>query len=218
VIPKHFLGLILSGCLLPFSLLATAVPSVTPTWIQLTQEARDLSYLAQGDRAKWEEGQQKAEAARKLAPNEPAPAFWWAANVARILRAEKNLSSLRKLKQVELVLLDVRSSQPDFGYAAADRMLAVIYYEAPRFISIGSTSDAEEHFLAALKRAPQFPGNHLAWIEFLVAEERWELARKALGKLKERGLEGNFGDFAPEAAEWPARTLALEQALNRSRS
>jgi len=218
VISKHFLGVILGGFLLPFSLLATSSSSLNPTWIQLTQEARDLSYLTKGDRAKWVEGQEKAEAARKLAPDEPGPAFWWAANVARILRAEKNLSSLRKLKQVELVLLDVRSRQPDFGYAAADRMLAVIYYEAPRFISIGSTSDAEEHFLAALTRAPQFPGNHLAWLEFLVAEERWDLARKALAKFKERGLEGNFGDFAPEAAEWPARMLAIEQALDRSKS
>jgi len=187
---------------------------------RLVEESRLLYYLGSQDeknaKIKWGEGREKAEAARKVVPAEPEANFWWAANLGALARSEKNLAALGKIMQIEKTLLEIKKTAPTFGYAAADRVLGKIYAEAPRFISIGSTSEAESHFKDALRVAPEYPGNHLNWLEFLIDEERWDVARTALVAAKAIAWDKDFGAFNPDKLTWPAQLKSIESAFERN--
>ena len=213
-----FLGVVLGG-LVPLEQQWRDVQSKPENPKRLVEESRLLYYLGSQDpensKTKWSEGREKAEAARKVPTSEPGATFWWAANLGALARAEKNLAALGKIVQIEKALLELKRSYPTYGYAAADRVLGKIYSQAPRFISIGSTSEAESHMKAALAAAPEYPGNHLNWLEFLVEEERWDAARTALAEAKRVPWDKDFGAFNPDKLGWASQLKNIETALER---
>lgn len=221
MIPTLFLGVVLSG-IIPFDQQWHAWQGKPEGVQRLVQEARVLYYWGEADtalsREKWIAGRQKAEEAKKISPKDPGAILWWTANVGAMAREDRNFSALKKIKEIEMELLNLKKMDPGFGFAAADRVLGKLYEEAPRFISIGSTSDAEAHLKDALRLAGDFPGNRLAWIEFLVSEEKWDDVRREIDSLKARGWGGEFGDFNPEKREWPLRLEKAEKSLGGERT
>lgn len=159
--------------------------------------------------ALYEAGLKAAEEARVLAPTHADVLVWWAANKGAIAELKKNLASLAAIRDIEKTMLIVLSQDPNYGFGAADRVLGVLYHQAPGFVSIGSNNKAEKHLKRAMEIAPDFPGNRLAMAEFLFDQGEKESARKLVMPLVEdpRWREKDFGEFSLEKKDWEKRIV-----------
>ena len=68
----------------------------------------------------------------------------------------------------------------DFDFAGPERNLGLLYLQAPRIGSIGSKRKAREFLERAVKRAPDYPENHLNLLE---AEFQWDEPDRARTQL-----------------------------------
>lgn len=206
----------LSECA-PLDLQLERARQETATWAR-AEEARIYFYLGrelQGEEAekKFELGLTSAGEAKTVS-HDPKTLLWWVANQGELSSRRRNLASLKRIKEIQKMLIELKEMAPEFGYAAADRVLAKIYEAAPKVLSIGSDKKAEEHYLSALKIAPDYPGNRIMWAEFLVKEGRRAEAYKVAEGLKgSLLLEADYGDFCPERPSWPER---LSRVMNES--
>jgi len=118
-------------------------------------------------------------AARALRQNgsEPGAMLWWAAHRGAQASVLDPFAALRIAREVEEILLRLRATRPDYGHAAADRVLGKLYQVAPRGISVGSLEKAREHLLAAIDRDPAFPGNALFYAQYLLETKDCDGAR-----------------------------------------
>jgi hypothetical protein len=176
-----------------------------PTARRLAEEARLLHFLGEiepddGSRARIrEEGLRAASEARELDPDEPAAILWWIAHHGRRASATNPIEAVRIANDVEQSLLRLRALAPDHDHAAADRVLGILYFTAPPFVSLGSMAKAEQHVRDALRRFPTYPGNQLTMAELL--------ARKGSCRLARRGVElalasRDLARFPVEAPSW----------------
>lgn len=187
-----------------------ARPDKSERWVQ---EARLLFYIAEyspGDEkqlAIYTEGRDLAKKARAAAPADSGAILWWAANHGGMARLKKNLWSLGALKEIEAALTELKELDPQFGFAAASRVLGKIYLEAPRILSIGSSSKAKESMLDSMKRAPEFPGNELGYAEWLLEDGEKDKASAIVQALRSKGVleKGDYGDFRWEKKMWRER-------------
>jgi hypothetical protein len=187
-----------------------------------THEARALFYLAEAipdpdeQMTLYTEGRDLAVKARAAQPKNSGAILWWAANHGGIARLKKNIWALGALKDIEKALLELKAMDPDFGYAAASRVLGKIYLEAPGFISIGSNSRSKENIQDSLKRAPGFPGNELGYVEWLFDEGEKEKATSLMNAMRSRGAldSGDFGEFEWERGLWKKRFEELRRKGN----
>lgn len=195
-----------------------ARPEGAERWIE---EARLLFYLAEQSPEKeqmglYTQGRDLAQKARQTDPKNPGAVLWWTANHGGLARLKKNLWSLGALKEIEAALLELKTLDPKFGYAAAARVLGKIYLEAPGFISIGSSSKAKENMLESLKIAPEFPGNEIGYAEWLVEEGEKQKAAELVRSLRGKDFDkGNYGEFGWERPLWRQR---LEQLQKKTQS
>lgn len=159
----------------------------------------------------FEKGVENSEAALQVKQEDSIALFWWAANKGVIADIKRSLSALKTIKDIEDKMVLIRSNLPEYGFAGADRVLGKIYQKAPRFISIGSTSKAEECLKRAYEKFPKFPGNIIALAEFYDEEGKREEAKKLiLSLLASQEIEkGNFGLFNVEKKEWARDAAAL---------
>ncbi len=192
-----------------------ATPAKAERWID---EARLLFYLAENSpepeqMALFTEGRDLAQKARTEQPKNPAALLWWTANHGGIARMKKNLWALGALKDIEAALLEMKTLDPKFGYAAAARVLGKIYLEAPGFISIGSSSKAKENILESLKADPEFPGNELGYAEWLLEDGEKQKASEIVKALRNKGSidKGEYGDFGWERPLWQRRFEELQK-------
>ncbi len=185
-------------------------PDEAERWVQ---EAHLLFYLAEYLDAPekqmplYTEGRDLAKKARQVLPEDPGATLWWAANHGGIARLKKNFWALGALKDIEKALSELKERDPQFGYAAAARILGKIYLEAPSFVSIGSASKAKENLLDTLQRFPEFPGNQIGYAEYLVDDGEKEKAAAVVKQLGAKGAwdKGEFGDFRWEKRMWRQR-------------
>ena len=124
-------------------------------------------------------GRSRAEQALDLQPGHREARVWYVVNTLRIFGQTRPFSALWKMDDLEAELKSLRDEAPDFLFAVADRVLAVMYGEAPEFL-LGSDERAEFHFRQALERAPDFPANTLLFADFLLTRERQDEARELL--------------------------------------
>jgi hypothetical protein len=154
------------------------------TATRLAGEARLLQFLAQseeddGARGRHHaEGLAVAEAALALDPDDPAALLWWIAHRGSQASPLNPVAAVRIANEVERSLLRLRERAPEHEYAAADRVLGVVYFTAPPVVSIGSLKKAEQHLGDALRRFPTYPGNQLAMAQLLVKKGDCRLARR----------------------------------------
>lgn len=123
---------------------------------------------------------------------------WWVAVRGERALSEGVLSALGALSDLETAMLQLKSLDPDFDHAAADRVLGHLYHVAPGFISIGSSRKAREHFEEALRRSPSYPGNLVMYADFLASQGESEKA-KALVK---QAQQSKSWKTTEEGADW----------------
>lgn len=174
------------------------------------EESKRLWFLGTQGKTKekklkyYEEGAALDEKILRIAPTHSGAMLWLATNLGGIASTKKNLSSLKIVRQVEKILLELKKLDPDFHFRAADRALGRIYLEAPSFISIGSRKKAKEHLTEAINKFPNFAGNQISYAWFLLKNnDKMNARRLALSVLKSPQLEiyliDRLGDWNPIA-------------------
>ena len=156
----------------------------------------------------------KAAAARALdrEPGHREARLWHAVNALGEMKLARTLSALWRIKEVRDAMQALAEEAPQFEHAAGDRVLASIYFRAPRFISIGSAEKAEQHFRRALDLAPDFPANTLLYAEFLISEGRAQEAREML---RTPGLVERMAEYPLYEMLWRLDLMGLEERLAR---
>lgn len=165
----------------------------------------------------FEKGLAEAEAALESKSDDWEAIFWWGANKGSIADIDRGLSALKTIRTIEEKMIEMKENQPDYGFAGPNRVLGKIYQNAPRFISVGSSSKAEKALKNAYERFPNFPGNVIALAEFYEDEGRTDDAKKILLPLIESDAirKGDFGIFNVEKADWEATSQVLLKKWGR---
>lgn len=165
----------------------------------------------------FEKGLAEAEAALAAKSDDWEAVFWWGANKGSIADIDRGLSALKTIKTIEEKMIEMKENQPDYGFAGPNRVLGKIYQNAPRFISVGSSSKAEKALKNAFERFPNFPGNAIALAEFYEDEGRTDDAKKILLPLIESEAikKGDFGIFNVEKSDWEASSQELLKKWGR---
>lgn len=105
-----------------------------------------------------------------LDTNSAAAYFYLGVNLGQMART-KLFTALGLLDEMEAAWNRSIAIDAKFNYAAADRSLGLLYLDAPGWpISLGSRSKARKHLQQATKLVPEYPENHLCWLE---AQLKW---------------------------------------------
>jgi tetratricopeptide (TPR) repeat protein len=116
----------------------------------------------------------------KLDTNSAAGYFYLGVNLGQLART-KLFSALGLLDEMEVAWEKSIALDPKFHYAAADRSLGLLYLDAPGWpISLGSRSKARKHLQQAARLVPEYPENHLCWLE---AQLKWGEAKSVRAQL-----------------------------------
>ena len=102
--------------------------------------------------------------------NEPEAVLIWAANAGGVASVRRNLDALRLMEKIEKRLIAVSEKHPTYEAGAANRALASIYLNAPRFISVGSKKKAAEYARKAFAQDSQNPANMLIMARIAAAD------------------------------------------------
>ncbi|MBM3882386.1 MAG: hypothetical protein FJ387_22130 [Verrucomicrobia bacterium] len=143
----------------------------------------DWAEYATQDRQRASLAQEGIAACRALLERErqvAAAHYYLALNLGQLART-KTLGALKLVGEMEDALHAARDLDPTFDQAGPDRTLGLLYLDAPGWpASIGSRTKARRHLQQALELAPDFPDNHLSFIE---AHLRWGERQAAHAKL-----------------------------------
>jgi hypothetical protein len=143
-------------------------------------------------------------------------------NLGQLART-KSLGALKIVTQMESEFSLVLTLDPGYSFAGPDRNLGLLYLDAPNWpISLGSKTKARLHLQNALKRAPDYPENHLNLIE---AELEWDDKKSAAAGLKaldelwpdaRKKLAGD--NWAADWADWQQRRDAARKQVRGNSS
>jgi len=111
-----------------------------------------------------EQGIAAARAAVARATNSGSAHFYLGLNLGQLART-RGLSALRLVDQMEDEVLKARALDPNQDHAGPDRILGLLYRDAPAIGSVGSRSKARHHLQQAAVVAPDFPENRLNLLE-----------------------------------------------------
>ena len=107
--------------------------------------------------------------------------YYLGMNLGQIAQT-KRLSALDLVAQMETEFLLVKSLDPKFDFAGADRNLGLLYLDAPGWpLSIGNKAKARQHLDQCVTLAPEYPEN---WLNRIAAELRWGEHSRARDDLK----------------------------------
>jgi tetratricopeptide (TPR) repeat protein len=150
-------------------------------------------------------------------PRSAAAHCYLGMTIGRLADTKRNLAALKMVKEVEREFNAARELDEHFSFAAPDRNLGLLYFEAPAFISIGSRSKARQHFQRAVELAPDYPENRLFYIEALVKWGDHDGARsefKALEKIWRSAKEKYSGDdWADDWVDWERRFAVVKKKI-----
>jgi hypothetical protein len=124
--------------------------------------------------------QEAVDACRKALVQSPTEAgchYYLGLNLGILAQAQP-LKALGRVREMEAAWQACLLLDPGFDHAGADRSLGMLYDECPPPpLGVGSSGKARFHLERAAKMAPDYPGNRLQWIEFLVGRDRFDEAR-----------------------------------------
>lgn len=186
---------------------------------QLGRACFSRAELAASDPERETLGLEGIEACRRgvrLSPTNAPAHYYLALNLGQVARTRR-LSALKLVREMEAELLETCRLDERFDHAGADRALGLLYRDAPGWpVSVGSHKQARLHFRRSIALEPDYPGNRMAWAEFLVAEEDWAEVREEVRQLEAlwaRARERLSGpEWAPSWVEWQER---LERIRSR---
>ena len=150
------------------------------------------------------------DACRKLVAAEPDNVgghYYLAMNLGQMCRV-KQLQALGMVKDMERHFNRARDLDERFSHAGPDRNLGLLYFRAPRFISVGDKEKAMRHLRRAAELAPDYPANRLNLLEALIDagdQPGVERERAVLQKMLPAAREKFQGD------EWAADWLDWDQ-------
>jgi hypothetical protein len=149
--------------------------------------------------------------------NSVAGHYYLALNIGQLART-KMLGALKLLDEMEHELKIVIKLDRKFDYAGGDRTIGVLYAEAPGF-SVGDKGKARVHLAKAVELAPEFPDNHLCYMEALAKWSDWKTLtdklsdyRAILPKAKET-FTGK--EWAYEWHDWTRREKVIAAKLQK---
>jgi hypothetical protein len=145
--------------------------------------------------------------------------YYLGMNLGQVADAHRGMGGLKIVGQMETEFKLAAGLDPKIDHGGPDRSLGLLYLETPGWpISIGNKTKARQHLQKALKLIPDFPENHLQWLEaeikwgekanvardFKVLQDLWPDAHKAL----------TGDDWAADWADWDKRRAEIEKKLN----
>jgi tetratricopeptide (TPR) repeat protein len=144
-----------------------------------------------------------------LDTNSAAAYFYLGVNLGQMART-KLFTALGLLDEMEAAWEKSIALDPKFHYAAAERSLGLLYLDAPGWpISLGSRSKARKHLQQATKLVPDYPENHLCWLE---AQLKWGETKSVKTQLSNmeailQSARTNFTDatWSRDWEDWDAR-------------
>lgn len=176
-----------------------AATGSTPSQIEAAYRAGKASRSDQEARRYYQRGIDLARGILSTSPEAPDALLWLAANLAGEALTHGRIFALRVIPEIESTLLRLEQTQPLHDHAAAARALANLYWKAPAVISVGSSRKAAAYFLAALDRAPDFPGNQAMAAAYFADHGDCARARRLAMAVNARA---DLDSFGPDAAEW----------------
>ena len=152
-------------------------------------------------------------------PNNPAAHYYLAMNLGQLART-KTLGALRLVDEMEKHFQRVIAWAPKLDRGGPDRSLGLLYLEAPGWpASVGNRGKARKHLAQAVERDPEFPENHLCWMEALMkwkdrpALEKAAAAYTRLLPAARKDFDGDDWEWA--WTDWDRRLEALFGGLQR---
>jgi len=133
-------------------------------------ERADFSTNAAHRAALAEQGIAASKRAIELSSNSAAGYFYLGVNLGQLART-KLFTALGLLDEMEVAWEKSIALDAKFHHAAADRSLGLLYLDAPGWpLSLGSRRKARKHLQKATELVPDYPDNHLCWLE---AQLKW---------------------------------------------
>ena len=155
-----------------------------------------------------EQGIAAARSALSRTTNSGPAHFYLGLNLGQLART-RGLSALRLVDQMEREVLKARELDPNQDHAGPDRILGLLYRDAPSIGSVGSRTKARHHLQQAALVAPDFPDNRLNLLEtYLDWKDRTGAARelKILEELLPKARQQLSGpQWEAEWLDWDAR-------------
>lgn len=197
--------------------------NVTLAW-QLGRACFDRAELAGAPAEREALGLEGIRACRRgieLAPTNAPSHYYLALNLGQVARIRR-LSALKLVREMETELLATTRLDEHLDHAGADRALALLYRDAPGWpVSVGNHQLARRHFQRSIAIEPDYPGNRMAWAEFLVEEGEWSAVRRQVQHLQE-GWEGARRRLAGPSwesswIEWQARLDRIQARLQEKK-
>ena len=185
-------------------------PDTPANLIELAHACFFLAELSKPEERKlalYRRGKEAAGMARDAQPADKSALLWWAVNSLGELRVRRPVSALWRLPDIRDELDALKARDEFFEHAAADRVLAKLYAEAPRVL-IGSETKAEQHFREALRIAPEFPANRILYAGFLIESGRSEQARALLSD-----VEQEIDRFPRYAPLWRLEIIGIRASM-----
>ena len=145
--------------------------------------------------------------------------YYLALNTGELART-KMWGALKLLTEMERELKYVIQHDPKYDYAGGHRTIGVLYSEAPGWpTSVGDRKKARFNLEKAVEIAPEFPENHICYMEALVKWKEWKTLtdaladyQSALSKAKEK-FTGP--DWAYEWYDWGRREKLVQMRIQR---
>ncbi|HUS34744.1 MAG TPA: TRAP transporter TatT component family protein [Verrucomicrobiae bacterium] len=157
----------------------------TAAAVELATRAFDYADLAPNDTIRENTANAGMAIAREVIAkdtNSVGGHYYLALNIGQLART-KMLGALKLLDDMERELKIVIRLDPKFDYAGGDRTIGVLYAEAPGF-SVGDNAKAKVHLAKAVQIAPEFPDNHLCYMEALAKWRDWKTLTEKLGEYR----------------------------------
>jgi hypothetical protein len=106
------------------------------------------------------------DAAGRLSAAHVGLVYWYASNLGSWIDAQGRMAGMKYRGRIEALMRRVHTLDPTYHFHGADRFFGAYYAALPGFLG-GSVAKCEQHFLAAQRGAPEFPGTYLLMAQFL---------------------------------------------------
>lgn len=161
-----------------------------------------------------EQGITAAKAALTQNTNSAPAHFYLGLNLGQLART-RGLSALKLVDQMEHEVLKAQELDPWQDHAGPDRILGLLYRDAPSIGSVGSRSKARFHLQRAALLMPDFPENRLNLLEtYLDWKDRPGTAKEL--KATEEMLPKARQQFSD--AEWEANWLDWDARFKQAKA
>ncbi|HSY74647.1 MAG TPA: hypothetical protein VK810_04185 [Dongiaceae bacterium] len=156
----------------------------TNAW-QFARTCYDFADFATNNDERADIANQAIAACRQLVTHEPKNAaahYYLAMNLGQLARTEF-IGALKIVKEMETEFKTAAALDAHFDFAGPERNLGLLYRDAPKTMSIGSTRKARSFLEQAVKLAPGYPENHLNLAESYLQWREPVTAKKELNAL-----------------------------------